>query len=265
MANQGLEKEKQNHNIIDQIVLGVAHEINNPNSFVRLNALNIKKIMALLRPCFEEYENNHPEAQFGRFSLSELRSKIMGLSEGILEASLRIIHITDKLKASVKASLTDSALLDFKQVVKSIHESHGYLIKNIQTFEVEIADGVDFHLMGHQLQLEQAYSILLTNAFDALEKKFNSDIKDHGKIKVSLGLENDQIQLMIRDNGCGIPLEIREKIFTPFFTTKPQGRGDGLGLSLCQSILEYHQGTIEVDSEPDQGTLFKVSLPVHHS
>jgi two-component system NtrC family sensor kinase len=67
----------------------------------------------------------------------------------------------------------------------------------------------------------------------------------------------------VADTGPGIPSEIQARIFEPFFTTRPLGLGTGLGLSLCQGIIEGHGGTIAVESKPGQGTLFRVELPVH--
>ena len=71
-----------------------------------------------------------------------------------------------------------------------------------------------------------------------------------------------RVTIEITDNGPGIPPAIQTRIFEPFFTTKPPGVGTGLGLSLCQGIIEGHGGIIQVTSEPGQGTTFRVELPV---
>jgi two-component system NtrC family sensor kinase len=72
----------------------------------------------------------------------------------------------------------------------------------------------------------------------------------------------DRVEIRIRDNGTGIPLEVKEKMFNPFFTTKPAGEGTGLGLSICHDIIvKQHGGSIEVDTEPGEFTEIRVILP----
>ena len=70
-----------------------------------------------------------------------------------------------------------------------------------------------------------------------------------------------QISIVVEDNGMGIPKNIKEKIFQPFFTTKPTGKGTGLGLSLSYDIIKAHQGTLQVESEEGQGCKFIIMLP----
>ncbi|MDY6851349.1 MAG: ATP-binding protein, partial [Thermodesulfobacteriota bacterium] len=72
---------------------------------------------------------------------------------------------------------------------------------------------------------------------------------------------NGRVELSFADSGQGISPEVKDNIFNPFFTTKPVGEGTGLGLSITHGIIRDHEGTIEVDSEPDQGTTFILTLP----
>ena len=72
---------------------------------------------------------------------------------------------------------------------------------------------------------------------------------------------NDKVKISVKDNGDGIPQKIRDKIFQPFFTTKPTGQGTGLGLSLSYDIIKAHGGEINVSSQQDEGTSFYVTLP----
>ena len=87
-----------------------------------------------------------------------------------------------------------------------------------------------------------------------------------GARRLTLGTRHDRerghIRLEVGDTGPGIPREIQARIFEPFFTTKPSGEGTGLGLSLCQSIIKEHGGTLTVESEPGRGATFRIELPV---
>jgi signal transduction histidine kinase len=98
---------------------------------------------------------------------------------------------------------------------------------------------------------------LLVNAAHAIETK--------GTITINTGTELDGVWVAISDTGHGIPAENLKKIFNPFFTTKPVGKGTGLGLSLSNSIVQKHNGRIDVSSEVGKGSTFRVWLPIIHS
>ncbi len=103
-------------------------------------------------------------------------------------------------------------------------------------------------------KLKQVIINLIMNAVHALEGE--------GRVVLETGIGGDgMLQLCVRDNGPGIPEEIQEQIFAPFYTTKPEGEGTGLGLYICQNIVREHSGTISVQSLPGEGTTFCISLP----
>jgi len=104
-------------------------------------------------------------------------------------------------------------------------------------------------------QIEQVLLALVMNALDALPQGGNL------WLTTSFGREPDQVRIVVRDDGSGIPPEILPRIFEPFLTTKESGRGVGLGLAISHSILERHNGSIEVQSEVGRGTTFTVTLP----
>ncbi len=102
-------------------------------------------------------------------------------------------------------------------------------------------------------ELIQVWTNLIHNGIQAM--------KGGGTLTLATALENEIIKVEITDSGSGIPLEIKEKIFEPFFTTKPRGEGSGLGLHISKKIVDKHQGTIIVDSQPGQ-TKFSILLPL---
>jgi len=129
------------------------------------------------------------------------------------------------------------------------------------------------HINGDQTQLQQILINLLNNARDAVDGNDNARIvvqldtarPDEGLLQhfPDLDIEADMAQLMIRDNGCGIPESQLDKIFEPFFTTKEVDRGTGLGLSMVYGAIQTHGGAIRVDSTAGKGTDFKLYLPLY--
>ncbi|HSB04688.1 MAG TPA: ATP-binding protein, partial [Thermodesulfobacteriota bacterium] len=128
-------------------------------------------------------------------------------------------------------------------------------------FEAKVHDKSIFKSLASDLQpvytdpiqVQQVFLNILNNAMEALEK--------HGKIVVKTWAEDGRVAISFSDNGRGIPRGNLDKIFTPFFTTKPPGKGTGLGLSICYGIIEKLNGKIDVRSDPGKGTTFTIHLP----
>jgi signal transduction histidine kinase len=106
---------------------------------------------------------------------------------------------------------------------------------------------------GFAGELNQIWGNLIDNALDA--------VADGSRVAVSASRENQRVVVRIVDNGPGIPADIRERIFEPFFSTKPMGQGTGLGLDIVRRLVGHNEGLIEVESEPGH-TEFRVTLPI---
>src|SRR5262245_29842226 len=104
---------------------------------------------------------------------------------------------------------------------------------------------------------------LILNAFYAATKRKEADSKSYEPtLMASTRSLGDRVEIRVRDNGTGIPSEVKEKMFNPFFTTKPAGEGTGLGLSISHDIIvKQHGGSIEVETEPGEYTEFRIVLP----
>ncbi|HEU4382915.1 MAG TPA: ATP-binding protein [Anaeromyxobacteraceae bacterium] len=154
-----------------------------------------------------------------------------------------------RLDRPVQARLDPAAVA--RNTLKLIR--HQLLLKQIQ-LETSLPDGLPA-ILGNANQLEQVLVNLVMNACQAME----------GRPEMMLGLsvraEGDRVIISVRDTGPGIPPEHRDKLFRPFFTTKPAGRGTGLGLSVSLRMVRLHRGEILVDSHPGEGTTFSVVLP----
>lgn len=112
-------------------------------------------------------------------------------------------------------------------------------------------------IMANNHELNQVWTNLIHNAIQAMNSS--------GILTIRVKQEEDNIVVMIEDNGCGIPAELHEKIFEPFFTTKKSGEGTGLGLDIVQKIIEKHGGTISLESKVNVGTTFIVKIPIFNT
>jgi len=221
---------------LGDLVAGVAHSINNP-----LMASN-----TILHVIMEDL-NKDP--------VSRRRLSVL------LECNRRVESIVKHLKEFSRQSPGQFALVDVNRAVEDalIITAQQLLNRNIR-IEKSLAQKLP-PVRGDANQLEEVIMELLANARDAMEGNTREKIlalttfveSEDGKKKVAIE---------VKDNGKGIPVEIRDKIFEPFFTTKDMGKGTGLGLSICYGILEDHGGSMEVESTPGEYTLFRVLLPV---
>ena len=113
-------------------------------------------------------------------------------------------------------------------------------------------------------EITRAFLNLISNGFYAATKR-KAEIGNSGfepTLRATTRNLGDAVEIRIRDNGTGIPTEVKEKMFNPFFTTKPAGEGTGLGLSMSHDIIvKQHGGTIDVETEPGQFTEFTIVLP----
>jgi signal transduction histidine kinase len=104
---------------------------------------------------------------------------------------------------------------------------------------------------------------LITNALYAVAEKSKQEVIGYEPtVKVRTHKLNDQLEIIVSDNGNGIPKEIADKIFQPFFTTKPTGEGTGLGLSISYDIVKAHGGELMVETKESEGSEFKIQLPI---
>ena len=246
---------------LGQLAAGVAHEINNPIGFILSNyetlADYIESIDELLAELPSLLENNvegkakldkvweQLDIDFIRQDVGEL----LGASQGGLT---RIKEIVSGLKSFSHADTQQYVEVDLNECVDDSIQLVWNELKYNCEIEKEMADSC--MIKGNAGQLQQVFVNLLVNAKQAME--------DGGVIKVSTELNNEAVVLKIADTGSGISKEDLDKLFTPFFTTKPVGVGTGLGLSISYGILQDHEATIDVESEVGKGTCFIMTFPL---
>lgn len=246
---------------LGQLTAGIAHEINNPVGFIKGGLQTLKVVVDDVFSVVDQYERMAIDGQVGE-QLAQLRaesrevieeSKDMAaqLFKDALFGTERVTEIVNGLRvfsrhdeARVKRSSIsenlDAALMILKHKTKN-------KVEIIKQFDPNVGE-IDC-LPG---QLNQVFINLISNAVDAFD--------NYGTLIISTHDLGDRVQLSFKDNGRGIPDEIMDKIFDPFFSTKEVGEGTGLGLSISHSIIEQHKGKIEVFSKVGLGTEFRITL-----
>jgi len=228
---------------VGEMSAGVAHEINNP-----LQIMESERTM--LNDILEEIETGHGVLDEENMSL--LNDSVEQIAVQINRCKL-ITHGLLKFARKSEPLFQAVDLKQFTQEVVSMIEREAELenIRIVQKFDADLPK-----IMADPNQFQQVLLNLLNNAIDALKAKHG------GEIRVTSVRQDDSIAISVADNGCGIPTDKMEKIFLPFYTTKPVGQGTGLGLSTCYGIVERMGGKISVNSELNVGTAFTVWLPL---
>jgi PAS domain S-box-containing protein len=240
------------------LVSGVAHEVNNPNNFIMLNSPILKEAWDNALPILEKYYEENDDFILGGMKYTEMRENIPTLFSGISEGAKRIKRIVDELKNYVRDNSADlTQAVDINAVLKSAVSLLANMIKNAtQKFSIEYGKNLPL-LEGNFQRLEQVMINLIQNACQALSGT------DKG-IFISTTNDNEKsnVVITIRDEGMGIPSETLLHIMDPFFTTKHDAGGVGLGLSISSRIVEEHGGNLRFTSEPGVGTTAEITLPV---
>jgi PAS domain S-box-containing protein len=242
---------------LGQLVSGIAHEINNPNTFIRGNVSIIQEAMKDILPILDEHSRNEKNLQIARLNYDVFRSNILILLEDMAQGSNRIKTIVEGLRKFAKRD--DGVLNDEVDLNESIHSCLRLVANQIgRKAKVKLElDRTIPKVKGNFQRLEQVMVNILINASQAIEKKM-------GSIAIrTVHLEKEcENLLQISDDGKGIDEKTIKQIFDPFFTTKRNQGGTGLGLSIAYGIIKEHKGRIEVESKVRSGTTFKVFLPV---
>lgn len=228
---------------LGMLVAGVAHEINNPIGAINCNVSLYNTLISKLK--MTESINEDAAAA--------------SLVEKLADANKTNLIAIDRILSIVK-SLRNFARLDESEYKEAdIHvgiDSTLILLSGKLKSKIEVIK--DYHnvpsILCYPNQLNQVFMNLISNAADA--------IPDTGTIWLSTSSDEKYATIKIKDSGSGMSPETIKKIFDPGFTTKGVGVGTGLGLSIVYKIIEKHEGTIDVTSQPDKGTEFTIKLPI---
>jgi PAS domain S-box-containing protein len=255
--NQLIQRQKME--ALGILISGIAHEINNPNNFISFNMPILRDYLSALLSLTDATAQAHPELFFFGMTYPEFREDVFRLLENVRNGSDRINAIVSQLKTfSRKKGGLEIRETDIRDVVdRVVTLSKNQLKKTVHSLEIDLADNLP-PVRTDPEALGQVLLNLLINGAQAADKP-------DSWIKVTVDQRPDFPKLLIievADNGCGMDDEILGRIFNPFFTTKKVGEGTGLGLYVCQNLVENLGGWIEVQSQSGIGSRFQVFLPV---
>ncbi|HRH51132.1 MAG TPA: ATP-binding protein [Panacibacter sp.] len=243
---------------LGELTAGIAHEIQNPLNFVN-NFSDVNK--ELLEELKEEADKGNLE-------------DVKAIATDVISNEEKINHHGKRAEAIVKGMLQHSRTSSGQKELTDINaladeylrlSYHGLRSKD-KTFSADFKTEFDENIGSVNIIPQDIGRVLLNlynNAFYTVGEKKKQQIEGYEPtVSVSTKKANGKIEVSVKDNGNGIPQKIVDKIFQPFFTTKPTGQGTGLGLSLSYDILKAHGGEIKVETKEGEGTDFVIQLPV---
>ncbi|MGK7927032.1 MAG: sensor histidine kinase [Spirulina sp.] len=247
-----------------KMVAGFAHEINNPINFISGNITYAIQYVENLLHLLHLYQENQSETAN---LIQEYQEEIdLNFLVEDLPKCLQSMKVgTERIRALI-LSLQIFSRLD-EEGIKKVDLNQGMdstllMLNNQITGKISISKqyGSLPEVACYPVQINQVFLNILSNAIDVLLSQPDKHNK-HIEI-VTQRIEGDRVQILIRDNGFGISSEIQDKIFAPFFTTKPIGKGTGLGLAICYEIVQKHGGELSFRSQNGEGTEFAIVLPI---
>lgn len=263
---------------LGQLVAGVAHEINNPVNFIYGNLSHAERYVTDLLAVIKAYQGEYPEASneiehlLADVDLNYVRKDLPKLLLSMRSGTERITDIVKSLRDFSRLGGAELKTVDLHQGIEST-----LMILGSRLRETEQRPAIVLERQYDEIpkvecyasQLNQVFMNLLTNAIDALDEKAHTFLLKQStnwvpQITLTTRLTTaDTVRIQIIDNGVGIPDEVQRRILDPFFTTKPVGKGTGLGMSISYKIVvDRHHGELKCISTPGQGTQFSVEIPL---
>ena len=249
---------------LGQLTAGIAHEIKNPLNFVNnFSAISVELIDELRQALAGANLDNKLRGEIG-----EIADMLQGNLDKVVQHGKRADSIVKNMLLHSRQGSQEHRLIDINAIVEeslnlAYHgaraEKQGFNITLERSFD-PAAGEVDMFPQ----EITRVLLNLISNGFYAATKRNAEANGGDYEPKLAAATRNlgDRVEIRIRDNGTGIPPEVKEKMFNPFFTTKPVGEGTGLGLSISHDIIvKQHGGSIEVDTQPGAFTEFRIVLP----
>jgi two-component system, NtrC family, sensor kinase len=236
---------------LGQLSAGMAHEINNPLSYISSN-LDILKDYCLV---FEQAmsESTKPLSNEEAKALDYARNDVQDLISSCIKGAQRIAEIVSSLKTFSRKNYGEFQSTDMNDVIESALK----IVWNKLKYNIHVSKNLTTPLppiSANCGQLQQVLINLLDNAAHAMQNK--------GTLTICTRTTNGYVDIEISDTGCGMSNESIKRLFEPFYTTKAENEGTGLGLSVSYAIIEKHDGLISVNSQPNRGSTFTLRFPI---
>jgi len=260
---------------VGRLAAGVAHEINTPVQFVSDNVTFVRDVLPGLIDTIGRYrelaaavaEHADPAPAAAAAAAAEDQADVeyaLGHMPEALDAALhglgRVAAIVRSMKDFAHPDRDERTLVDLNRAVESTLMIAAHECKYVADVITELAELPPIRCNAGEIN--QAVLNLVINAAHAI-RDVVGDTGARGKITVRTRRDGDEVEIAVGDTGTGIPPEIRDKIYDPFFTTKEVGRGTGQGLAIVRSVVvDKHGGTLRFETAPGAGTTFFVRLPV---
>ncbi|MGH7493073.1 MAG: PAS domain-containing sensor histidine kinase [bacterium] len=239
------------------LVAGVAHEINNPNNYILLNAKLLSRGWREIKPILDEYAASNGDFILAGLGYAQMYDKITQLFGGLIDGSKRIQKIVHSLTTFARdGGVGAKELFDANAVLTNAVTIVDTLIKkSTDNFSAHFAPNLPL-LRGNAQQLEQVLINLITNSCQALQHR-----EAYLRLETAHDAEHDNVIIRVMDGGNGIRESDLKRIFDPFFTTKREIGGTGLGLSISYKIIKDQGGDLSFTSQAGNGTTATVKLP----
>ncbi len=263
--------------MLGALISGITHEINTPMHYLENNLTFMKSSFNDLIRLVNIYKKLLVTVRAGESpsdrdwkELSDIESEseseyLQAELADALKQSLEGIDMVSRLVLALKdfshPSLHEFTLIDVNKCIDTVCTISRHEWKRLADLQFDLAGDLPY-IYGSRDELHQVLLNLIVNSAHAIGEKIAAGTYRRGSIKISTRAAGDRIEIEIADDGPGIPPENLAKIFEPHFTTKPAGKGTGLGLNLVRKIVEEaHGGRIGVVSDPHCGVTFKILLP----
>lgn len=263
---------------VGQLAAGIAHEINTPTQYIGDNIRFLQQSFARMAPLLRQHERLLAAIQ-ANAATPEL---VAGLEEALrecdlnfliaetpraIEQSLEGVHSVTRIVHSMKdfshPGSGEKIPIDLNQTVESTlvvaANEWKYIANLVKDFQPDLP-----RVLCLPGELNQVILNLVVNAAHAIAGVIGGEPRQKGTITIATRRDGDWAEIQVADTGTGIPEAIRDKVFDPFFTTRPVGEGSGQGLAIARNVIVgRHNGTLTFQTQDGIGTVFTIRLPIH--